>query len=240
MRILAVETTGLAGSVAALDGKQVLAAFDLDESMRSAQSLAPGIVSVLDAASWRSGDVELVAVATGPGSFTGLRVGVATAKMFAYAVGASVLGVNTLEAIAAQAVVESSTLWTVLDAQREQVFAGKFVRESAGIWQWRQPTQLLDNSDWLAQLESGQAVSGPGLEKIADRLPHNVIVVDRRLWQPKAQAVGQLAWRAYQSGRRDDLFSLLPQYFRISAAEEKRSGQTPSPRPSPKGRGSGF
>jgi tRNA A37 threonylcarbamoyladenosine modification protein TsaB len=139
-----------------------------------------------------------------------------------------------LEVIAAQAPAsaEVTELWAVLDAQRQQVFAGRFRRDSAGLWQWhdqRSPhdqTLLLDHAAWLAQLsaasKNGLAVSGPALDKLASQLPSGVVLVDRALWPPKATTVGRLAWRQYQSGRRDDVFTLVPQYFRPSAAEEKQ------------------
>jgi tRNA threonylcarbamoyladenosine biosynthesis protein TsaB len=226
MRILAIETTDVAGSIAALEMGRILAAHDLDSRLRSAQTLAPAIVSLLEKAAWRPGDVKLVAVATGPGSFTGLRVGVATAKLFAYAVGAEVLGVNTLEVIAAQqtTVTEGAELWAVLDAQRNQVFAGRFTRDNMG-WQWQGETALLDNSAWIAGLKPGQIVNGPVLEKLASKLSGEIKVADQAQWTPKAATVGQLAWKHYQTGRRDDVFGLLPQYFRASAAEEKRAAQ---------------
>ena len=75
----------------------------LDPARRSARTLAPGIRHLLADAGWTPRDVALVAVSIGPGSFTGLRLGVMTAKAFAYAVGAPVLGIGTLEVIAAHA-----------------------------------------------------------------------------------------------------------------------------------------
>ncbi len=225
MRILALETTELAGSVAALENNHVLASADLDPNLRSAQSLAPALNALLHAASWQPGDVQLVAVATGPGSFTGLRVGVTTAKLFAYAVDATVLGVNTLEVIAAQSNTQTDELWAVIDAQRQQLFAAQFSRESDGRWRENGLIKLIDNAAWLAQLRPQQSITGPGLSKITDYLPDGIAVVDRQLWQPKAATVGNLACRQYQTGLRGDVFSLLPQYFRPSAAEEK----SPSP-----------
>lgn len=226
MRILAIETSDQAGSVAALDADCVAASHDLDPTVRSAVSLAPAIAQLLQEAQWRPRDVQLVAVTTGPGSFTGLRVGVTTAKMFAYAAGAEGLGVNTLEVIARQAPDEVRQMWTLLDAQREQVFAARFSRNASGVWQWHGETLLLDNDAWLTQLASPDqrlAVSGPGLAKLADRVPPDVTIVDRAWWAPKAVSVGSLAWRHYQSGRREELAALVPHYFRASAAEEKRN-----------------
>jgi hypothetical protein len=64
------------------------------------------------------------------------------------------------------------------------------------------------------------------LEKLAGQLPTSDTIVEQSLWMPKASTVGQLAWRQYQSGRRDDVFALVPHYFRLSAAEEKRAAQS--------------
>jgi tRNA threonylcarbamoyladenosine biosynthesis protein TsaB len=222
MRILAIETTDIAGSVAALEGDRLLAQCDLDSSKRSAQTLAGGIAALLGKIGWQPQNVQLIGVATGPGSFTGLRVGVTTAKMYAYAVGAEVMGVNTLEAIVHQAPGNIRKIWAVLDAQREQVFAAQFSRNADG-WRWMGEPSLLDNAAWLARLAASDGVTGPGLTKLSSRLPHEVSQVDRQLWPPKAAAVGKLAWQQYQSGRRDELRSLVPHYFRPSAAEEKRA-----------------
>jgi tRNA threonylcarbamoyladenosine biosynthesis protein TsaB len=226
MRVLALETTDLAGSLAALDGGQLLAQCDLDSSMRSAQTLAGGIATLLGRVGWQPRDVELIGVATGPGSFTGLRVGVTTAKMFAYAVGAEVMGVNTLEAIARQAPEDIRKIWAILDAQRDQVFAALFSRAGDDWHSIGQPS-LLNNGDWLAQLAAGDVATGPALAKLSAQVAPGIMQVERALWFPKAVTVGRLAWRQFQSGRRDELQSLVPNYFRPSAAEEKRAQRTP-------------
>ena len=106
MRILALETTDLTGTVAALEGDKVLLQNELNPGQRSAQSLAPALARLWQAVGWKPTEIELIAVALGPGSFTGLRVGVTTAKMLAYLARAQVLGVDTLETIAAQAMGE--------------------------------------------------------------------------------------------------------------------------------------
>ena len=222
MRILALETVDQSGSVAALTGDRIVAQRDLDPQVRSAQSLAPTIAEVLENARWNPREIELVAVAVGPGSFTGLRVGVTTAKMLAYAVGSQVLGVNALEAVAWQVPEGIDQICVVVDAQREQLFAAHFRRDFASVWQWQEPAVLVDAQSWLAGLSAAEAISGPGLAKLANRLPGSVHVLERALWSPRAVTVGRLAWQQYQSGRRDDVFTLVPQYFRPSAAEEKR------------------
>src|SRR5690606_6005893 len=104
MKILAFETSGLLGSVALLEtaeGKVVSAVErETPADQRTARSLLPTTHRLLSDHGWRPADVELIAVTTGPGSFTGLRIGVVGAKTFAYAVGAKLVGVHTLAALA--------------------------------------------------------------------------------------------------------------------------------------------
>ncbi|HWC91080.1 MAG TPA: tRNA (adenosine(37)-N6)-threonylcarbamoyltransferase complex dimerization subunit type 1 TsaB, partial [Pirellulales bacterium] len=105
-RVLALETSGLSGSVALLDAGRPLAELPLPVGQRSAQSLVPTIDALVRQLDWRLEQIGLVAVTSGPGSFTSLRIGVSTAKCLAYAWGAEIQGVSTLEVIARQAPLE--------------------------------------------------------------------------------------------------------------------------------------
>jgi tRNA threonylcarbamoyladenosine biosynthesis protein TsaB len=221
VRLLAIETTTFTGSVAAFDAGRLLAEQRLDPQKRSAQSLAPAIHHLLTKVGWKPGGVELIAVAVGPGSFTGLRVGVTTAKTLAYTTGAQVLGVNTLEAIAHRAPKSVVRLWAVIDAHRGQVFAAQFARDSSGALRTIDPTRAIDDGAWLALLEPGETVTGPGLSKFQSRLPDGVTALPPDLWPPTAETVGQIALGDHVAGRLGDLWSLAPQYHRQSAAEER-------------------
>jgi tRNA threonylcarbamoyladenosine biosynthesis protein TsaB len=170
---------------------------------------------------WQPANVELVAVTVGPGSFTGLRVGVTTAKVFAYAAGAEVLGVDTLETIAAGVSESVSAVSVAIDAQRGEVVARSFQRGPDGRFVPTGSTELVSVDAWLGSLSPGSAVAGPVLRKIADRVGDHVTLLDRQYWSPKAATVARLAARDYAAGRRDDLWKLVPRYSRLSAAEEK-------------------
>jgi tRNA threonylcarbamoyladenosine biosynthesis protein TsaB len=225
-RILAIETSGRYGSVATLwgdaDNARLVGQTVLTGDQRTAQSLAPALQRLLAAADWAPKSVELVAVTVGPGSFTGLRIGVTTAKAFAYAVGADVVGINSLTTLAAQAPPSASPLWTILDAQRQEVFAAKFlVSENLDI-RMERDTAVISQEHWLAGLTSGDTGVGPVLKRLVPRLPKGVVALPEELWQPMAAVVGQVAWNAYQAGQRDDVWKLAPTYYRPSAAEEKR------------------
>ena len=221
MRVLAIETVGATGSVAALNDEHLVAERQLDARSRSARSLVPGIADLLDEVAWRPGDVELVAVATGPGSFTGLRIGVTTAKVFAYSTGCQAVGVHTLLAIASRAPREIQRLKVVLDAQRGELFVADFQRLADGRLTDHLATRIAGCEDWLAGLVAGDVVTGPGLVKIAERLPSGVTIVDSALRSPTAGAVGRIGLELFRAGLGLSAWELLPKYFRATAAEEQ-------------------
>jgi len=224
LRILALETSTLDASVAVLEGERVLGQVTLDRSRRTAQCFAPTIADQLHSVGWRPPDVQLVAVTVGPGSFTGLRVGVTAAKTLAYAVGAQVLGIPTLKVIAQQAMKHASCICAVLDAQRQQLFAADFQSQGEELTEVSE-TRIVDVAQWLAGLSPGIAVTGPGLVRLVDRIPAEVEVIDASRWTPQAATVGRMAYREHQAGSRHDLWTLNPRYYRSSAAEEKWRGK---------------
>jgi tRNA threonylcarbamoyladenosine biosynthesis protein TsaB len=234
VKILALETTGLSGSIAALERDVLLDSLDLTAGQRSAQSLAPGIAELLRRVGWSTREVELIAVTAGPGSFTGVRVGVTTAKTLAYATGAAVLGVDTLEVMAAQSPLGEREIWSVFDAQRGEWFAAKYDRQAEGdafASQLAVPHAIVAGATWLDSLPEGSFVTGQGLAKLRSATPPNVRLADPSLWQPRAETVGRLAWRKHQAGERGDLWALVPNYLRASAAEEKLARATPAAEP---------
>ena len=106
-----------------------------------------------------------------------------------------------------------------MDAQRQELFAAKFDGER---------TIHARDADCFAERMAGEhckpgdRVTGPGLQAIGGGAAgRRVDVVDESMWQPMAAAVGQIGWREFRAGRRDDVWKLLPQYYRQSAAEEK-------------------
>lgn len=211
--------------MAAAVGEKLVASIDLAPTLRTARTLAPALAALLEQIGWQPGDVQLVAVTIGPGSFTGLRIAVTTAKMFAYAVGAEVLGVSTLEVIAAQIPGSEGTLIeTVLDAQRGELFAARFRREADGVECLRE-VEIVPRADWLAGLEPDTVVAGPVLARLGD-LPASVTAADCTCWEPRAAIVAQLALAHYLAGQREDPYALVPRYYRRSYAEEAREGKS--------------
>ena len=219
--ILALETSGRHGSVAVLRGDVVLASGQISPQQRTAAALTPLIRDTMNSASIALTDLDCVAVTSGPGSFTGLRVGVTTAKTLAYVLNCQVIGVNTLSVIAHQSPSNVASVNAVMDAQRQQLFAATFRRDAQGRMTEVEPTTIIDNDAWLASLSDDAVVCGPGLTKLRSTLPSAVMIIDDKLWEPTAKAVGAVANAMIEAGQYDDLWKLTPQYFRKSAAEEK-------------------
>ncbi len=225
MKILAFETSGLLGSVALLEtaeGKLVSTIErETPADQRTARSLLPTTHRLLSDHGWRPADVELIAVSTGPGSFTGLRIGVVAAKTFAYAVGAKLVGVHTLAAMAEPFAERASRVWTILDAQRQELFVASFDPARSIIDQAEPPTDITPIDEWMARLAAGDQVAGPPLAKLRQSLHAGVSIADERLWNPTAAAVGRLGIALFEHGREISPLELVPDYFRKSAAEEK-------------------
>ena len=226
MRILAIESSGRLGSVALCRGGdtdfEIVCDRPLPSDQRSAQSLAPAILTALAACQWPATSVDLVSVTVGPGSYTGLRVGVTSAKVFAYGASADVVGVNTLHVLAQQAPAHIDRLWTIMNAQRQQLFAACW--QPAHTPPSGDPVLLVDIDEWLTRLQPHDWVTGPYAAHLRPQLPRDVAIVADELLQPSAAAVGRLGWQQYCQGHRDDHWQLVPRYYRRSAAEEKLMG----------------
>ena len=228
-RVIALETSGRLGSLAVVSVEssnggshiEVVGRLSLPHDRRTAQSLLPTLTALLEACRWRVGELDLVCTTTGPGSFTGLRIGVTTAKTLAYATGAKLVGVHTLAAIAAAVGAATGQVWAILDAQRQELFAARFQPGWQNENDRLPETLVIGVDDWLNQLRAGDVVSGPPLEKLLGRLPPNVRTADASLWSPTAEVVARLGIAGLGRGETIDPMQLVPHYFRRSAAEEK-------------------
>ena len=234
MKLIAIETSTLHGSLTAAqsdDGGawRVVASHDLPADRRTAQALAPALADLLAELDWKAPELDAVAATKGPGSFTGLRIGVTAAKTLAYAAGAQAVGVNTLAVIARQWFAypqcdHAPRTHVVLDAHRSEFFAATFEYPPTGD---KQPPEVrvVRQADWPATLADRDAVSGPGVSLVADKLPDGVVVAPEKEWRPRADTLALLAGEAVNAGHGVEPWRLLPDYYRLSAAEEKAAAQ---------------
>lgn len=225
MKILAVETSGYEGSVALSNGPLVLNQRSLSaEGRRHAQTLVSEVSQLLSEHALKPAQIDAVAVSIGPGSFTGLRVGVVFAKTFAWVNDACLVAVDTLQAIA-HPIPEQHPLVTVIsDAQRQEVFVNQFLWDSvSGV---RKPTgelQIQSIAEFAAAENAAIAgmLTGPGVAKFADHFSSEWSLAEPSAQLPCAAAIAELGWWQVQDERFADIASLEPVYVRRSYAEEK-------------------
>jgi tRNA threonylcarbamoyladenosine biosynthesis protein TsaB len=219
-RLLLLETSGRAGWAALAEGAALRGERRLDEARRHARDLAPAVAALLADQGWRPRDLHAVVVGRGPGSYTGLRVGVMSAKALAYALGCALLGVDTFAAVAEQAPADAARLDVLADAQQDKIYVQLYVRDPGG-WRAAGALAVRPFADWLAGRAADARATGPGLHKWAGRLPAGVPVVDAAAWDPRPASVLRLGLARYAAGERDDVWALEPLYLRPSAAEEQ-------------------
>lgn len=217
-RLLILETAHQPGLVALAEGEQILGRRRLDESRRHARDLAPAVAALLAEQGWRVRDLDGVVVCRGPGSYTGLRVGIMSAKTLAYATGCRLLAVETFAAVARQAPPSAIAVDVVADAQQDKVYMQRFRGPNR---QAESPLRIAPLADWLTMLTPDVWVAGPGLAKHRDRLPKDTLVVAAADWHPRAESLLALGLERWRRGERDDPFALEPLYLRPSSAEEK-------------------
>lgn len=217
-RILALETSTRRASVAFADRDEIVLERRMLESDRTAVWLASVIADGLDELGWRRDSIELIALTTGPGSFTGLRIGVTTAKMLGYAWKVPIFEMDTLAVIAHQ-MPTARSLGVVMDARREQLFAARFCGEGDGGRKVKTPTQVVSISHWIESLDADSVVGGPAVSQLASQLPPGTRVAPSEDWHPTAATVASVAKSPGNLGQRTDAWTVLPRYFRPSYAE---------------------
>ncbi len=212
-RLLILETSHRIGQIALAQGDTIVGQCSLDESRRHARDLAPTIKKLLQEQGWQARDLEGVLVSRGPGTYTGLRVGLMSAKTLAYATGCSLLAINTFDAIFQQAPASPSNIDCIADAQQDKVYVQRFGTNA-------EPLRILPFDSWLtAALKLGVSVTGPGLERFLDRVG-TLGVLPPETWLPKPASLLKLGLSRFLKGERDELFAVEPLYLRASSAEE--------------------
>ena len=229
MLVIGIETSGVNGSVALnRDGVCLQSASLQKAGQRHAQSLVSEIRELLRGQGATPRDVSAVAVSRGPGSFTGLRVGVVCAKTFAYATPCQFVAVDTFAAVAMNCPKETRDVWIVEDAQRGDLFAGRYVRELDGRWIQTEPIQVVAADEWLAARQPNETVTGRGLNRCDLSSVEAACLTDDSMVIPTASAIAELGRLRLQqpstnSSETDlNFWEAVPFYIRPSAAEEQR------------------
>ena len=223
VRGLAIETSARVGSVATVDDGRVLVEEQFPHGLQHAAQIVPIINRLAKAQAWEPGDLGELYISAGPGSFTGLRIGITLAKTMALATGVRLVAVPTARVLVENAPPEAQHVVLVLDAKRDQIFTARFERQG-DHWIEREPAHVDSLEAMLQRAPRPVHLVGEGLPIHRKFIPiedHGIIVTLEEQWRPRASVVARLGYAMARGGEFADPDRLTPIYIRKPEAEEK-------------------
>ncbi len=221
--VLAIETSQLCGGVAIVED-EVLGEVILSSKETHSKRLLSAISYLLKRLGLKLKDLSAIAVSIGPGSFTGLRIGLATAKGLCLGSGIPLIGIGTLEAMAANIYLIDRPICPIIDARRKQIYTAIYRFKNS------QPEEILPPSlifpkKLVPFIKEETIFLGDGLKQygsyLSEALGKKFIPAPSHLAHPRPAAVGYLAWQRILRNETDDPQTLVPIYLRPSEAELK-------------------
>ena len=193
------------------------------------QRLLPGIERILADAGWSLDDLEGFAVSLGPGSFTGLRIGLSIVKGLAWSTGKPLAGVPTLDALAVNASFVPHNICPILDARKGEIYTALYRQGDEGIPQRLTSYLAIKPENLVALISETTVIIGDGLLSYGDylkrELGNRLVLAPPHLNVIHASAVAWLGWHKLRSGESDDVSTCTPLYVRPSEAELKRKSE---------------
>lgn len=228
MKILAIEASSLVCSTAILTDDIITAEYTINNKVTHSQTLLPMIDEICKMTDTDVSEFDAIAVSGGPGSFTGLRIGSATAKGLAYALNVPVVNVPTLEAMAYNFYGTDKVICPIMDARRNQVYTGIYSFENNGLSIYLD-SGAMDIMDLITKLQENDKpviFTGDGIPVFRD-------IIDKELKTPheygragfnrqRASSVALLGAELYKAGKTEKAEEHLPEYLRMSQAERER------------------
>jgi tRNA threonylcarbamoyladenosine biosynthesis protein TsaB len=231
MKILAIETATMLGGTALFDDSAgLIAEIRLNVKSTHSERLMTGVNHILKQSSLKISDIDYLALSIGPGSFTGLRIGLSTVKGLAYATGKPVVTVPTLEALALNFSYCKYPVCTMLDARKNEVYAALFQWDGDGFKRILHESALPVSklSETIMQyIDDKVVLTGEGTllykEMITESLGERAIIASPEQMVPSPAHVATLGIRKALSGEFSEIQSLVPFYIRRSEAELKKN-----------------
>jgi tRNA threonylcarbamoyl adenosine modification protein YeaZ len=228
--MLAIQTAVEPAQIALLSADRILGTAIISERFAVCRELAPEISALLRTNSAQCSDVQLVAGCTGPGSFTGIRIGVASAKAFAHALAIPLVGVDALQVLAETVAAETSAIIAVIPAGRNRYFCARYLQneltgepallDELDLAAWLERENSLKIDDSSAQPLLVYPVPDPRLSSLAEKsrfVFHQVPC--------QAEVVGKIGWRKLADKATVEALALQPFYLRTSTPEERVAGR---------------
>lgn len=229
MKILALDSSGLVASVAVAEDETLLAEYTVNYKKTHSQTLLPMLDEVVRMIDLDLQSVDAIAVAGGPGSFTGLRIGSATAKGLGLALDLPLISVPTVDALAWNLYGCQDLICPIMDARRNQVYTGIYTFD-AGVFAIKHPQEPMAVDDLISilnQMGKDVVFLGDGVPVYREQIMRQITVPVRfapaHLNRQRASAVAVLAMQYYQEGKTQTASEHRPEYLRLSQAERERA-----------------
>ncbi len=223
MKVVGIETSGLIGNIAVCDGNRVVAKKSYGKNFSHGKEIVSSLESIFNEIKWEPNDIDLIAVSIGPGSYTGLRIGVTCAKTLAYGLEKPVIDVPTLDVLAENVKDNNAKIiCPVIDAKRKSVYACMYDRNNNK--NKRITDFLIISPDSLIDMLPDSAlIFGDGIASYKHIFAQKnlTIVEDEKLGIADAANVARLGMERYEQGMRCEINALVPLYLKKSEAEER-------------------
>lgn len=225
MKILAMESSALTASVAVCEDERLLAEYTVNNGNTHSENLLPMAESILSFLGLSVSDIDLFSVAAGPGSFTGVRIGVSTLKGLAFGTEKACIGVSTLEALAYTMQSVNGLVCPVMNARRKQVYTALFRVENGKIVRLTEDSAISveELGEKLKEYSEPIYLVGDGFDLVTGLLSLPFAFTQDRLKYQSAYAVAAAALNAYRAGVRTTHKELAPTYLRPCQAERERA-----------------
>ena len=229
MRIIGIESASLTASAAVLDEENVIAEYTVNYKKTHSQTLLPMLEEILRMTEQDLSEIDAIAVSGGPGSFTGLRIGSATAKGLGLALDKPLVHVPTLEAMAWNLWGSRDLVCPILDARRGQVYGGLFAFDEGGRLVTVKETEAAEIGVFLTEIRRlgrKTVFLGDGVpvfrKTIEAELGDLAAFAPPHLSRQRAAAVAARGLELFREGKTVDAAAEAPEYFRVSQAERER------------------
>ncbi len=227
MIVLAIDTSSIVATCAIMDDEKLIGEYILNHKRTHSQKIMPIVKEILSSCELKSEDIDIYAVAKGPGSFTGLRIGVATIKSLAHVNNKPVVGISTLEALAFNVPYSEGIVVPMMDARRDRVYTGIYKWENGALYVIEEPMAIeIDKLvDMLLERNEKIVFNGDGVlvykDNILQQLENRALFAPLSANMARASSVAELALARAKAGKVDSYMDLLPDYMRESQAQRE-------------------
>lgn len=220
--ILGIDTATKVCSVALCRDKEPVAGYEINLGRTHSEGLLPQLNQLFERTGIKKRDIDLIAVSIGPGSFTGLRIGLATAEAIAYAWRIPICGVDTLKAMAYNLPIEGVVMAPVLDAQKGNYYLGMYEWRKGRLSEKKQAAVVGGEKlmEKLGSVNKQVVLMGECEKLFSQKLPDNVAIAPDQVRMPKATSVAIAGFEQAAAGGAGEPFAIDINYIRRSEAEE--------------------